>query len=195
MSPFNSAYLEHQLKRWMRPDAHNFIHPDWRRDVKPGSELWALYERYERKYSPSQPRDDRGRWTSDGGTQLAQNDRSGYPVDLREERQLGGHTIEEHVAKSEGYLLNRVQQQALSTTRRGEYSDGLRVGSFTSLEAANKLVNSTLAQNKHRSIRSPLVHLRESRSMHNLVRPPVMKRMRGQNGRRRISVTPMEFVL
>jgi hypothetical protein len=66
MSPFKSAYLEHQLKRGMRPDAHLFIRPDWRRHVKPGSDLWSVYELYERKYSADQPRDNHGRWTSEG---------------------------------------------------------------------------------------------------------------------------------
>jgi hypothetical protein len=195
MPVFKPEYNEHEIKRWMRPDAYRFIRPDWRRYVTPGSDLWAHYERYECKYSPEQPRvpagsREGGQWTDDGGgdagsgggpssggtesqptagsgrsdprmvsdakpdnyfkpgAQLAQNDRpSGYPVDLQEERQLGGHAIENHVAKSEEYLLNLVQQQALSTTRRGEFADGLREGSFTSLEAANKLVNSTISEN------------------------------------------------
>ncbi len=82
------------------------------------------------------------------GTRLAQNDRtSGYPVDLHEEEQRGGHAIADHVAKSDGYLLNTVHQQALSSLRRGDYAEGLKEGSFTSIEAANKLVNSTIAQN------------------------------------------------
>jgi Bacterial CdiA-CT RNAse A domain len=82
------------------------------------------------------------------GTRLAQNDRtSGRPVDLREEEQRGGHAIADHVAKSEGYLLNTVHQQALSSLRRGDYAEGLKEGSFTSIEAANKLVNSTIARN------------------------------------------------
>jgi hypothetical protein len=82
------------------------------------------------------------------GAQLAQNDGSaGYPIDLLEERRLGGHAIEEHVGKGQEYLLERVQERALSIASRGDLADGLRVGSFPSLEAANKLVNSTLAQN------------------------------------------------
>jgi hypothetical protein len=69
MSQFQSAYFAHELKRWMRPDAHNFIRPDWRRFVQAGSELAALYESAERKYSPDQPRvpaggPDGGQWTS-----------------------------------------------------------------------------------------------------------------------------------
>jgi hypothetical protein len=57
---------DHELKRWMRPDAYRFMRPDWRRFVKPGSEAATLFEKYERKYSPDQPRDDQGRWTDEG---------------------------------------------------------------------------------------------------------------------------------
>jgi hypothetical protein len=82
------------------------------------------------------------------GSQLAQNERtSSYGVDLLEERELGGHAIERHVNKSEEFLLNDVRQQSRSSARRGDFGDGLRSGSFTSLEAANKLVNATITQN------------------------------------------------
>ena len=121
-----------------------------------------------RKYRPDQARDDHGRWTDEGrgrndprvlsditpdnvfepGAQLAQNDRqTGYPVDLQEERQLGGHTIERHVGKSPEALLEDVRQAASYAGKGNDFAGGLRVGSFTSMEAANKLVNSTLAQN------------------------------------------------
>lgn len=53
----------------MRPDAHRFIRPDWRRFVASGSEAAALLERYERKYRPDQLRDDHGRWADEGGGQ------------------------------------------------------------------------------------------------------------------------------
>ena len=66
MSPFKSAYTEHQFKRWMRPDAHHFIRRDSRRFVKPGSELWSVYELYERKYRADQLRDDHGRFADAG---------------------------------------------------------------------------------------------------------------------------------
>lgn len=68
-------------------------------------------------------------------------------VDLRfEEGYEGGHAISEHVGKSEDYMLARV---------RGETYDALgfavigltRTGSFSSIQAANGLVNSTLARN------------------------------------------------
>jgi hypothetical protein len=49
-----------------------FIRPDWRRFVKPNSALERLYGRYERKFSPDQPRvpagsSEGGQWTSEGG--------------------------------------------------------------------------------------------------------------------------------
>ena len=66
MAQLKDAYTEHQLKRWMRPDAHRFVRADWRQHVRPGFEREFPFELYERKYSPDQPRDDRGRWTSEG---------------------------------------------------------------------------------------------------------------------------------
>lgn len=72
MAQFKDAYTEHQLKRWMRPDAHHFVRPDWRRSVQPGSDLSSVFELYESKYSPNQPRVPAGdpaggQWTSDDG--------------------------------------------------------------------------------------------------------------------------------
>jgi hypothetical protein len=72
MGPIKPEYLEHELKRWMRPDARNFIRPDWRRFVKPGSDLAAVYELYEQKYRPDQERvppgsRDGGQWADEGG--------------------------------------------------------------------------------------------------------------------------------
>jgi hypothetical protein len=119
-------------------------------------------------FKPSQPRvpagnPDGGQWTGTGtptqtvlsdeqpdpvrpGAQYAQNESRGRPVDLLEEQRLGGHAIEGHVGKSQEFLLARVRREALDAERVG-YAEGLRVGSFSSLEAANKLVNATVARN------------------------------------------------
>jgi hypothetical protein len=67
MPVFKETYLDHQLKRAMRPDAHRFVRPDWRRFVRKGGDISALFELYEHKYRPDQTRDDQGRWTSEGG--------------------------------------------------------------------------------------------------------------------------------
>lgn len=70
MHKVDPIYLEHQLKRWMRPDAHRFIRPDWRRFVWPEFQADHPFALYERKYSAEQPRvpagsQEGGRWTSD----------------------------------------------------------------------------------------------------------------------------------
>ncbi len=66
MPPFKDAVLQHELKRWMRPDAHRFVRTDWRRYVAPGSDAAAVFGLYEQKYRPDQARDDHGRWTDEG---------------------------------------------------------------------------------------------------------------------------------
>ena len=113
-------------------------------------------------FDPDQRRDDRGRWTDAGGDPGSGGGgdgqvilvggpgaRSGYPVDVLDEDALGGHTYERHVGKSEDYLKARVVGSR--TNVAGIFTFGeRRAGSFTSLEAANKLINATLAQNGSR---------------------------------------------
>jgi hypothetical protein len=72
MTEFKNAEMEQQRRRWMRPNAHLFIRPDWRRYVRPGFEHDFAFELYERKFSPDQPRvpagsSDGGQWTSESG--------------------------------------------------------------------------------------------------------------------------------
>ena len=68
-------------------------------------------------------------------------------VDLTEEEGgfHGGHTIREHVNRSREYLMRVAENSKWQFGTRRGWQD--RVGSFPSLAAANKLVNSTLAQN------------------------------------------------
>jgi hypothetical protein len=66
MAHFKDAALAHELKRWMRPDAHRFVRPDWRRFVRPGFEKDHPFALYERKYRPDQLRDELGRWADEG---------------------------------------------------------------------------------------------------------------------------------
>lgn len=70
MSPINAAYLAHQLKRWMRPDAHHFVRPDWRKFVRPRFEDGHPFALYENKYRPDQARvpagsREGGQWTDE----------------------------------------------------------------------------------------------------------------------------------
>jgi len=83
MAHIHSAYLEHERKRFMRPDAHRFLCSNWHCHIRAGHEhdpLYRFFEGVERKYSPSQPRVPRGntnggQWTSyEGGGVHANND-------------------------------------------------------------------------------------------------------------------------
>lgn len=78
---------------------------------------------------------------------LVQNRDGGLPIDLFEEQALGGHAIEQHVGRSQQSLIGDVRDTFASSERRGNIAEGVRQGSFSSMEAANKLVNSTIAQN------------------------------------------------
>ena len=77
------------------------------------------------------------------GVQLA-----GEPVDLLEQEQRGGHAISEHADMTYDYLKARVRDGARSALERGDTFDGLSVGSFTSVQSANRLVNSTISDNQ-----------------------------------------------
>jgi hypothetical protein len=99
-------------------------------DVSGSSELTDLFQ-----IKPSD--------TSVDGVQLA-----GEPVDLLEQEQRGGHTIGEHAGMTYDYLKSRSRDEARRTLERGDYFDGFSVGSFTSVQSANRLVNSTISDNQ-----------------------------------------------
>ncbi len=70
-------------------------------------------------------------------------DGSGYPINLLEEENQKNHTVLRHVGKSDEYLKNRLLTERFPLT--GIYLEF--AGTFSSLEAATKLVNSTVSQN------------------------------------------------
>jgi uncharacterized protein len=133
------------------------------------TKLRLLSPMLERRYSPEQPRvpagsSQGGRWTSGGeaGDQSAFNvdpnvssDASSFRtpaadsglIDLLEEQggDHGGHAYSDHVGKTREYLIRQTEDSRRQYGRIGVWKD--RVGSFSSLEAGNKLVNATLAQN------------------------------------------------
>jgi len=68
-----------------------------------------------------------------------------YFVDVLQEDQQGGHIKEKNIGKNDEYFLNRVNTEIYYYR---SYTQGLQAaGSFSSVEAANKLVNSTLSRN------------------------------------------------
>jgi hypothetical protein len=107
-------------------------------DVSGSSQLGDLFQ-----ITPAEP--------GTVGVQLAVD---GRPVDLLGEEQSDGHAFEKHVGKSERWLLYDVRSIAASATEKGDYFEGFRSGSFTSLEAANKLVNATISAIRARSTKS-----------------------------------------
>jgi hypothetical protein len=68
----------------------------------------------------------------------------GYPVDLLADEKRGGHTIGKHVNRSPSALIAQAREAFLTDPHIRDS----RSGSFSSLEAATKLVNSTLSQNQ-----------------------------------------------
>jgi hypothetical protein len=99
-------------------------------DVSGSSELGDLFQ-----IKPAETRVD--------GVQFA-----GEPVDLLEQEQRGGHTIGEHAGMTYDYLKSRARDEARRTLERGDYFEGQSVGSFTSVQSANRLVNSTISDNQ-----------------------------------------------
>jgi hypothetical protein len=99
-------------------------------DVSGSSELVDLFQ-----IKPDSPRVD--------GVQLA-----GEPIDLLEQEQRGGHPISEHAGRTYDYLKSRARENAQDILDRGDDFRGARVGSFTSVQSANRLVNSTISDNQ-----------------------------------------------
>jgi hypothetical protein len=102
-------------------------------DVSGSSELGDLF-----RFKPDE--------TPLTGQQVAGEREGGYPVDLLEERQRGGHAIEGHL-RSDRSLQSDLGARVAEAVRKGDSVSDMRQGSFTSLEAANKLVNATIARN------------------------------------------------
>jgi hypothetical protein len=152
MASHESVFEAAQRARWMRPDAYRWIRPE-PRFLAPGTDPSNVFPAFQRKFSPDQPRvpagnSDGGQWTDGGGRlEQIQYQPDKRPIDLLEERNLGGHAIERHVGRSDAGLLNAVNGATGYYRRVGALAEGLVEGSFPSLEAANKLVNSTIARN------------------------------------------------
>jgi hypothetical protein len=123
-------------------------------------------------FNPDQPRDELGRWTDTGGgnsdprvmsdtvpdiswmpgAQYAQNDTQRYSVNLAEEEApVGiGHTIREHVGKTDAELIDVLRQewrQVYLPEGRATYYLPAQ-GSFSSPISANDFVNQMLQDNR-----------------------------------------------
>jgi len=91
MPYIHPAALEHELRRWMRPDAHRFVGPAWRQFVQPGSEAAAIFSLYEAKYRPDQMRVPKG--VAEGGRFADEGLGRGAGSDRRDRIRLAGSVI------------------------------------------------------------------------------------------------------
>jgi hypothetical protein len=66
-------------------------------------------------------------------------------VELLQERELGGHVIERHITSRQA-AVNSLRDRIDYARRNGGSTDDMRESSFTSLEAADKLVNATVSE-------------------------------------------------
>jgi hypothetical protein len=170
------ALSSERAAEWRRIDGASFLTNDEKREAagygaapKDASVVDArVAQTIERRYAPDQPRDDIGRWTSGGG--LSAGVQSAFNVDANVASDAGrliepageigfvdlleeqggahrGHAYSEHVGKSEQYLIRRLEGNRIRVLDFGIWED--RIGSFTSLEGANKLVNATLSQHQN----------------------------------------------
>lgn len=58
-------------------------------------------------------------------------------ISLKNDEEMGGHTISQYIEKDDAFLLNRLKQSDITT-----------VGTFSSLEAANKAVEAVITANR-----------------------------------------------
>lgn len=100
-------------------------------------------------YDPNQPRDDWGKWT-DGGSDANAEPTGEWiyqRIDLLEEERAGGHTVSKHVGKTPEVLAGYVRDSISLDPDPARHD--IRSGSFSSLEAAERLTRSTIAANSN----------------------------------------------
>jgi HK97 family phage portal protein len=137
---------------WTRIDKATFLTPNEKRAAAGYGPLDDGDIIGKANFSPGQLRDDLGRWADEGGGvvhRVQSTGRPGYPISILDEDALGGHTFERHVNKPEEYLKARILGSRRNIPLIGDYGEK-RAGSFTSLDAANKLVNSAISENQAR---------------------------------------------
>ena len=172
------ALSSERAAEWHRIDSASFLTNDEKREAAGYGAMpkdarivdKRLAEALERRYSPDQPRDDIGRWTSGGGgagdrsalnidpnitnnavvTRVGQNENlNRYSVDLQKEEGYG-HSIRDHVGKTDAELIEVLDKnkRTVGTANIGLIDYQPAEGAFFSRESANDFVNRTLEANK-----------------------------------------------
>jgi hypothetical protein len=110
-------------------------------DVGGSSELGDLF-----RIKPDEPRTDAGNRSDSIGKIAADDSERRYSVDLREEEARGGHTLRDHVGKTDDYLIGVMNSDYKRSTSGNleitEFRDA--EGSFATPEQANDYVNQLL---------------------------------------------------
>jgi Bacterial CdiA-CT RNAse A domain len=110
-------------------------------DVSGSSELSDLF-----RIKPSDTRTDAANLSDSIGKIAADDSERRYSVDLREEEARGGHTLRDHVGKTDEELLATLRERRYDSPSASVI--GKREGSFDSVANANDFVNRTLEQNR-----------------------------------------------
>ena len=137
---------------WTRVDKATFLTQNEKRAAV-GYGLIDSGDERASKYNPHH--DELGRFTTaegaasgGGGLKPFLVSDTGRPVDLLEEEQRGGHAIARHVQRAMHSFLTAFALKYIGSAP--SQLGWQRAGSFSSLEAADKLVNFTLAENVRR---------------------------------------------
>ena len=138
-------WMQPNPSRFLRPDGHRFIRPDGDRFLHHDHARFDLLDALVRKYSPDQPRVpagnlDGGQWASGAGNDAGSND-----GDFDKDRYLNKHIIDNHVAKTDEELKERIRKAQI---RGLFFTVGMdRNGSFDSVESARDFIKRTLDNN------------------------------------------------
>jgi hypothetical protein len=114
-------------------------------DVSGSSELGDLF-----RIKPDGPRTDAGNLSDSIGKIAADDSERRYSVNLQEEEARGGHTLRDHVGKTDAYLIGLMNADYKRTISGNleitEFRDA--EGSFATLEQANDHVNQLLKRER-----------------------------------------------
>jgi hypothetical protein len=128
------------------------------------------------------------------GEQVAGERQGGYPVDLIEERELGGHAIEGHI-RSDQSLKSDLEARVAEAVRKGDSVSDMRQGSFVHSNPRTSSLIQRLREIRNKLAGSSMVNRRRKISTKTFRLRPEGKPLRARTGRRYIFKTPTAFAL
>jgi hypothetical protein len=111
----NEAWVEHQRKRWMKPNVYLYVQSDQNR--------WRGPQACECKYRPDQARDDHGKWTEEFDKSHVESETSDN-IDLGAQFAANGHHyIPQGVVGKEKYSFSSETLEVLKGAKTGPLQD------------------------------------------------------------------------